>query len=303
MPSPSRLPASAPGFIPLRIGPHPALVLSDGPIPLPGDGGLMPLPTLREIVPGIPEAQFAACLEAAGIGAATHIDQNILLLEIAGRLVIFDTGCGDTGAFGPGTGRLPQSLSEAGLTPGDIDLVIFSHAHSDHAWGTVTSAGAPVFPNADYRMSRVEFDFWNGKPAEDNSRSVTGFRQRVLPVRDRMRLFDADEELLPGLFARATPGHTPGHSSFELIWPEGRFLILGDVVLHHAVTPGHPGISSLFDADQDTASATRLAMLGRMADEDIPAIGYHMPWPGLFRLRRDGAAFRFVPDFLPQPGR
>ena len=96
-----------------------------------------------------------------------HIEQNVLIIAIDGRLALFDCGCGSSGVFGSATGRLLRSLAEFGVSPADIDYLVLSHAHSDHCWGAADDSGAPTFPNARIFLSRAEFEFWAQRDPND----------------------------------------------------------------------------------------------------------------------------------------
>ncbi len=132
---------------------------------------------------------------------------------------------------------LEAALASVGLRPADLALAAVSHLHLDHAGGipTLAAAGVPV------AIQRAELEFarggvpqlTDGYHAPDWSHPATAWR-----------LLDGDEELAPGLRAVATPGHTPGHMSFEVDLPEtGCWLFAADAAdlaqnLHDRVPPG-----------------------------------------------------------------
>ncbi|MFF4775297.1 MBL fold metallo-hydrolase [Microtetraspora fusca] len=185
------------------------------------------------------------------------------LLRAAGRTVLVDTGIGGTGSpaagWAPVPGRLPEELSAVGVAPEDVDLVVLTHLHSDHASGCVGGDG-PAFPNARYAVQRADLDWVRG-PMLD---------QVVAPLRDSLQILDGTTQLLPGITAVHTPGHTPGHQTVEV----GDLALSGDVVLH-PVQLRDPAITYVYDEDPELAARSRTALLERVA---VLATG-HFPEP------------------------
>ena len=87
------------------------------------------------------------------------LEQNSPIVNTGDKLILFDTGMGTSKAFGPTTGRQQKSMAEAGIKPGDIDAVVFSHAHIDHIGGIVGADDKPLFPERAvlYRPERFRF--------------------------------------------------------------------------------------------------------------------------------------------------
>ena len=115
-------------------------------------------------------------------------------------------------------GGLVRGLAQLGVTPADIDLVIDTHLHSDHAGGNTRYADddprqiVPTFPNAEYVVQRREYD--DAMTPNERTRATYLFPNYV-PVMERgqLRLLDGDTELASGVWGIVTPGHTPGHMS------------------------------------------------------------------------------------------
>jgi hypothetical protein len=76
----------------------------------------------------------------------------------------------------------------------------------------------------------------------------------------------------------------------------GQSLIIGaDFANHYVFSLANPDWEVRFDADKAAAAATRRSLLGMIADERIPFIGYHMPFPALGFVEAKDGAFRYVP--------
>jgi glyoxylase-like metal-dependent hydrolase (beta-lactamase superfamily II) len=263
-----------------------ATIVSDGPL-------LLHTPAQTFVGPAA--AALDASLKASGQPSdKIRVEQNCLLLETAGKKVLFDNGMGSEKLYGPDSGRLLENLHAAGIAPSEIDAMVLTHAHSDHCWGTMGDDGVPNFPNATLYLSQAELDFWTSA-AEDRrmARSIAGFRKHILPLRERFRLIRDEEEFLPGIHALATPGHTPGHMAFLF---DGGWCLTGDVAFHDPLSYDFPEAESVYDTDRAQGVSTRLRLLDRLAAERLSIIGYHHPWPGLGRLERTGETFRFVPE-------
>ena len=267
-----------------QIGAMHATIVSDGPLVLPG---------AARIFKGPDAAAMNAALAAAGPATdKVHVEQNCLLLETAGKRVLFDNGMGTSKWFGPDSGQLLDSLAEAGVDPAAIDALVLTHAHSDHCWGTMGDDGVPNYPNATIYMAQAELAFWESNPpGEKRDRTLAGVRKHLLPLRDRITLIRDGQEFVPGVQAWATPGHTPGHMAYLFA---GGWCLTGDVAFHDPLSYAFPEAHSAFDTDPVEAAETRQRSLARLADEKLAVIGYHHPWPGLGHVERAGGTFRFV---------
>src|ERR1700688_4899404 len=101
-----------------------------------------------------------------GVANALHEDPRLLdvsdegfLVNTGKQLILVDAGAG-TWWGGGVLGRLAGSLRSADYTPEEVDIVLLTHLHSDHAGGLTTQDGKRVFPNADVYVAKTESDFW-----------------------------------------------------------------------------------------------------------------------------------------------
>jgi glyoxylase-like metal-dependent hydrolase (beta-lactamase superfamily II) len=282
------------GWYRFRLGAFECTVVSDGAINL-----APPHPTFGGAV--ATEAEVTAALRDAFLPTdRLPTAVNCLVVNTGPALVLLDAGVGPKPAFGPGTGRLPASLAAAGIAPAEVDLVAFTHAHADHSWGIADAAGGDVFPNARFLMTGADLDFWTAEAnlalPEPLRTLVAGTREVVLPRRARFATLAPTGEVVPGIRAVATHGHTAGHVSF-LVESEGqRLLVLGDVANHAVLALQRPDWPFGFDADPAMAAATRRRVLDMAATDRLQVLGYHFPWPGLGHVERRGQGFSFVPS-------
>lgn len=235
--------------------------------------------------PTIPETD----LEAAYAALGRSLDEadncfNILHMQAGDATVLIDTGQGGQ----PNGGLLPESLRAAGLSPADVTLVVLTHTHGDHVMGLLTPDGDPAFPNASYVISAPELDFWKGR-LDDAQRPLLA----MMEARG-LRVIAPDEAILPWLTASPIPGHTPGQIALEAVSEGASLLHLADL-LHTPVQFAHPDWSPRFDTDTSVSVPTRRQTLGRVADENRRVMFYHLAFPGVGTVRREGDAFAWEP--------
>lgn len=150
-------------------------------------------------------------------------------------------------------------------------------------------------------MGRAEWDYWWNPETvrtigDARAAFAVGAKRRMGIIEDSVMLFDDGDEVLPGIAAVSTPGHTPGHMAFEIRQGTNAAMIAGDSIGNHHVAFRKPGWESGSDQDGPTAAATRKMLLDRLTSEDIALVGFHLPDGGMGRADKDGDAFRFVPE-------
>ncbi len=279
-----------------RWGEFEATVVSDGNVPLgkPQDSFVGPGAN------GIPEMLSSNFLDP---GAAT-LEQNALILNTGRQLLLFDTGMGesmgaDSKMFGPTTGRLLANMRAAGIEPSQIDIVVATHAHCDHVWGLVDAGGQRVFPNAQVAINEADVTFWTD---DANKRGpafmgpfIEGAKKNLNAYRDRLVMVRDGQEVVPGITAVFTPGHTVGHTVY-IISSQGRTMVnTGDLAHHHILLLRQPMMEFAFDTDPKQSARSRSRMLDRIAGDRMAMLSYHFPWPGLGHIRKWDEGFGWYP--------
>lgn len=226
------------------------------------------------------------------------------LVRSEGRTILVDTGIGNhkerpyMPAFGHLSTDFLGNLASAGVRPEDVDTVICTHVHGDHVgWNTRLDGRewVPTFPNAQYVISRADFDFWN---PENEHRTRSGrrmqnvFEDSVAPVHKAglTVLWEDHYDIDANLRIEPAPGHTPGSSIIKLRSGSDRAVFVGDL-LHSPLQIVEPDLSPCFDEDEKQAAATRRRVLAWTADNTALMLPAHFPGAGAAEVRRDGGTF------------
>lgn len=218
------------------------------------------------------------------------------LLRVGNSTILIDTGGGSSK---PGRlGFLSRSMDRLGVLPSDVDQIVFTHLHRDHYCGLVDLEGRPRFPRAEIVLHDIEAAAWLDTPFEQqhprSQRHSREVRDYLALYRDRLRRV-RDGLLIEGLSIELAPGHTPGHSCFRINSRGQTALAIGDVIHLAAVQVPQPTTTMHYDCDPETATVTRIRVLGQCADDRTLVLGSHLPSPGVGIMERNGDGFRFRP--------
>lgn len=278
------------GFYNFAHGDMQVTVITDGPLAF-GDG--------RKLMKEMTVEDMTKHLEANFLPADNMVlQQNITVVNTGSKIAVFDTGMGASTMFGKDQGRLPANLKAAGIDPANVDAVILSHCHPDHAGGLVDGAGKSVFPNAQVYVNETDFKFWTDEKNLEN-KDLKAFielaRTNLLPHKDKITFIKGGQEVITGVTAVDAPGHTLGHTIF-MVASGGKTLgVTADVGHHSVLMVETPKIEFVYDMDSKMAVATRLKVWDMLSADKIPFVAFHFPWPGLGNLSKTGAdTYRFV---------
>lgn len=265
--------------------------VSDGTLVLPGSFVFAP----------VAEAEVENVVNKFGIDRERLTPEcNLALFRDGTNTVLFDVGSGPD--FMPSAGKIAEGLDAAGIAPEDITHVVFTHAHPDHIWGLLDAFDEPLFPDAAYMMGRDEWNYWWNPATVDEIGAerqafAVGAKRRMEAIEGMVELFDDGDELLPGIAAVASYGHTPGHMSFEVRSGANKALIAGDAIGNHHIAFAYPEAETGADQDAAMAVEARRMLFDRLVSEQMTLVGFHLPEGGIGRAERvaDGG-FRFVPE-------
>lgn len=206
------------------------------------------------------------------------------VIDTGSEVVLFDTGLGQ--------GGIQKAMADAGVGPDGVDIVVLTHMHPDHIGGMMTD-GAPTFPNARYVTAAAEYDFWSKMEAGNRVGDLVA--SNVTPMAEKMTFVDDGASVASGVTAMASFGHTPGHMCYMLESDGQQLVLTADLANHYVWSFAHPEWEVRFDMDKAAATESRRAVLGMLAADKVPMIGYHMPFPAAGYVETRGDGFRFVP--------
>ncbi len=238
--------------------------------------------------PDVPAEAWSSYRElypAAGSGENFTFNTQGFLLRTPERTIVVDTGLGPGPheRLGGVRGRLLDELRAAGVTPGEVDIVLFTHLHGDHVgWNVV--AGEPSFSRARHLVPEQDWRYF-GDP--DRSERYPHIAQQVAPLQERgmLEMTSGEEQLAPGVRLLPTPGHTPGHQSLLLESGGERAVLIGDVA-HHPAQVQETSWGPRFDEDSQAAARTRRRVMEQLESESPLVIAGHFPAPGFGRVVR-----------------
>ena len=179
--------------------------------------------------------------------------------------------------------------------------MIISHFHGDHINGLVGPENKPAFPNAEVMVPETEWNFWmdesNVSKLPDVAKGQMPNPKRVFGVLgNKVTKYQPGRELVPGITAVASPGHTPGHVSHMVTSGNAKLLVQADVTAGAAsLFANNPDWQFVFDTDRALAVETRKKIYAMAAAEKMAVHGYHIAFPSLVHVEKNGNGYRLVP--------
>lgn len=223
------------------------------------------------------------------------------LITDGNRTIMVDAGIGEhTSGMPPGmvAGLMPAAVGDLGIARESVETVIYTHMHFDHIGGSRRD-GEVVFPNARHVFHEEEWAHWS----KDNSDLGRAAQQIMRPLLDddRVDFIDKDTEVLPGVTAVESFGHTPGHLTVSIISDGTRSLLGGDLS-NHPFQVEHPHWSLPVDNDPGLAGRTRDRVFEEIKDTSTTFVAGHYPMPGVGRIVTDDGVRVYQPGSLPKVG-
>ena len=286
--------AQAPGFYRYKVGDYECTSINDGVFLRPVDN----------FVSNASKEEALAAAEAAYMPKGmVAVPFNPQLINTGSKLVLIDCGNG-IGMFEPSKGRVGrtlQNLAAAGVDAKSIDIVLVSHLHPDHTNGIRAADGSMAFSNAEIMVPAKDFEFWT---SEENAAKATSdmtknyfanVKKIYAGIESKVTKYDWGKEVAPGITAIATPGHTPGHTSFAVASGSSKILIQSDVTNIPEFFLRNPDWHVAYDLDPAMAQETRHKFYDMAAAEKATVVGFHFTFPSIGHVEKDGKGYRLIP--------
>jgi glyoxylase-like metal-dependent hydrolase (beta-lactamase superfamily II) len=293
-PRPSRPGTSE--FIPshyaLQVGEIDVHVISDGVLPLPA----------ATLATNAEPAELAEWLdEYRQPPDVFKWPLNVVVVRNGARTILIDAGIGAElpKDYPQSAGLLPLRLEAAGIDPESVTDVVITHVHVDHVGGLLDDAlRRRLRPDVPIHLAAAEVEFWT---SPDFSRNTFAGMPEVLrsaarrfldEYRGRLRMFEDEHDVAPGVSVVRTGGHTPGHSVVRLASSGERLTFLGDAVFQDHFD--RPDWHNAFDHDPEEAVRVRVGLMRELAASREPLVAAHVSFP-YGRVAVAGNAFRWIP--------
>jgi len=210
-----------------------------------------------------------------------------LLLDGPDRLILIDTGIGDTFAgtkyqdiyaVNQNDGTLDERLAELGFARSDVTDVILTHLHFDHCGGSTRRAEGEkfsvTFPNATYHVQKAHWEWaTDANPKEDASFVNVTFR----PLEDsgQLRLVEGASTLFPGVSVEVVHGHTEAQQVVKVTDSDTSLVYVADLLptTHHL----GPAWTMAYDVRPLKTIDEKAAFLERAVDAEWNLFFEHDP--------------------------
>jgi glyoxylase-like metal-dependent hydrolase (beta-lactamase superfamily II) len=277
----------------LKIGEIDVLVISDGVLPLP----------FATMSTNVEPAGRTAWLDNMLLPESFDWAVNVVVIRSGDQTILVDSGLGGEFEGFPRAGQLVKRLEDAGITLASLTDVVLTHLHMDHVGGLLgKGVKERLRPDVRIHVAASEVAFWE---SPDFSRTVM-----PSPIPDVLRVtakkfladygsklvtFEEEHQVAPGVVARRTGGHTPGHCVVRISSGNEALTFAGDALF--PVAFDHPEWQNGFEHDPEEAVNVRLRLFRELASTGELLVATHLSFPSVGRVAANGDAFRWVPGY------
>ena len=189
--------------------------------------------------------------------------------------VLYDAGLKD--------GHIVSELAKNGVKASDVKTILITHLHGDHFGGLVDSEGKASFPNAEVYVSKPEYEYWVNELK--NEAVISALKNYTV------HQFAFGDEVITGVRAMDTSGHTPGHVSYLIEAGGEKLIVAGDIMHFPEIQLPVPDVAVRYDVDPAKAVQSRKFILDYAAWKNIPVAGMHITPPGIISVKKSGTGY------------
>ncbi|AEV75480.1 metal-dependent hydrolase, beta-lactamase superfamily II [Mycolicibacterium rhodesiae NBB3] len=276
----------------VQVGDIEVLVISDGVLPI----------TARTMATNADPAEYGEWLNDMFLPQdVLDWPLNVVVVRSGAQTILVDAGLGVEFPDFPRAGQTVHRLEAAGIDPSAVTDVVLTHLHMDHVGGLLTEGlKERLRPDLKVHVATREAEFWEAPdfshtdmpaPVPDALRSIAS--RFLNEYRGKMRTFETDYEVAPGVLVARNGGHTPGHSIVRLASGGDRLTFAGDSVF----APGfdNPEWHNGFEHDPDESARVRIQLLRELSATGEALVATHLPFPSVCHVATQGDVFRCVP--------
>lgn len=275
----------------LRIGEIDVLVISDGVLPLPTET------MATNVAPAVRAAWFKDMFLGPDM---FDWALNVLVVRSGDKTILVDAGLGGQFPGFPRAGLFPRRLEAAGIDLASVTDIIVTHMHMDHVGGLlVDDVKKRLRPDVRIHVSATEVEFWGTPNFSQTSMPTpvpevlrTTATEFLKEYGANLQTFNEEREVAPGVIAKLTGGHTPGHCVVRVTSGGERLTFAGDALF--PVGFDHPDWHNGFEHDPEESVRVRVRLLQEAAATGELLVATHLSFPSVGRVALDGDAFRWV---------
>jgi len=285
-----------PGFYRYKVGSIEVTVVTDGIYRLPITDGFILNGKKDEV-----NAALAAAFMEKDVLVGPY---NPIVVNTGAKLAVIDTGTGEAAyrASQGANGQFLTNLAAAGIDANTGDTVILSHYHGDHMNGLLRIDNSLAFPNAEILVPAHEHKYWmdDGELSRAPTPRIEGLFKNVRRVMrgevlKRVRTYEWNQEVIPGVTAVGTPGHSPGHTNHIVASGASKVYVQGDLTHAPFLFVRNPGWHPFFDHDPMQAEVMRRKVYDMLVAEKMLVQGFHYPFPALAHVEKTATGYREIP--------
>lgn len=286
----------APGFYRYKVGSIEVTVVADGINRMPIPDGFILNAKKDEV-----NAALAAAFMEKDVFVGPY---NPIVINTGVKLAVIDTGTGEAAykASQGANGQFMTNLAASGIDANTVDAVIISHYHGDHMNGLLKIDNSLAFPNAEILVPAREHKYWmdDGEMSRASTSRIEGLFKNVRRVMrsevlKRLRTYEWDQEVIPGVTAVGTPGHSPGHTNHIIASGTSKVYVQGDLTHAPFLFVRNPGWHPFYDHDPVQAEAMRRKVYDMLVAEKMLVQGFHYPFPALAHVEKTATGYREIP--------
>jgi len=277
----------------LKIGDIDVMVISDGTLPIP----------FEVMSTNVAPAGRTAWLDNMLLPETFDWAVNVVVVRSGDQTILIDSGLGGVFEGFPRAGQLVRRLEDAGIPLASLTDVVLTHLHMDHVGGLLgDGVKEQLRPDVRMHVAASEVAFWE---SPDFSRTVmpspipdvlrVTAKRFLADYSSQIRQFDETVEVAPGVVARRTGGHTPGHCVVRIASGTEALTFAGDALF--PVAFDHPDWQNGFEHDPEEAVNVRLRLFKELAASGELLVATHVSFPSVGRVAVDGDAYRWVPGY------